>query len=162
MKKNKSSFIEHIENLYQMEMENEAYVDESKTVTFNFPATDACMLAAIAKRFGKSSAAFGGELFAEHVRELFIALSPADRRLCAAEADSECFKFLESKGSNHFQHSAAHWARYADICDRVEAEDSINKGRDFEREAMASALAENGTPEQQQVFAAHISNGEAK
>ena len=71
--KNVSPFVRHIEELYRMEIEDEYRTEAQRTVTFNFPAEDACMLAAIAKRFGRSTAAFGGELFAEHVRELFIA-----------------------------------------------------------------------------------------
>jgi hypothetical protein len=84
------------------------------------------MLAAIAKRFGRSTAAFGGELFAEHVRELFLALTPEDRRACAAEADAEQTRYEESKGikttGTNGEPGCHHWKGYADICDRVEGE----------------------------------------
>lgn len=125
-----SPFVRHIEELYQMEIEDEYRTEAQRTVSFNFPAEDACMLAAIAKRFGKSTAAFGGELFAEHVRELFIALSPADRQQLGAEADAECVRYLESKGIKR-QFSGddqkGQWARYADLCDKVDAEGSANE-----------------------------------
>lgn len=124
-KQTPSPFIRHIEELYQMEIEDEYRTDVQRTVSFNFPAEDACMLAAIAKRFGRSTAAFGGELFAQHVRELFIALTPADRRNLAAEADAECVAYLESKGIKRTfpdHDNGGTWARYALLCDKVEAE----------------------------------------
>lgn len=120
-----SPFIDHINELYQIEMENEYRTDVQRTVSFNFPAEDACMLAAIAKRFGRSTAAFGGELFAQHVRELFIALIPEDRRNLAAEADAECVAYLESKGIKRTfpdHDNGGTWSRYALLCDKVEAE----------------------------------------
>lgn len=125
-----SPFIRHIEELYQMEIEREYHTDVQRTVTFNFPAEDACMLAAIAKRFDKSTAAFGGELFAEHVRELFCALSPDDRHKLAAEADAECVAFLESKGIKRTfpdHDNGGQWARYALLCDQVEAKEKADE-----------------------------------
>lgn len=119
-----SPFVRHIEELYQMEIEDEYRSEAQRTVSFSFPAEDACMLAAIAKRFGKSTAAFGGELFAEHVRELFIALSPEDRHQLGAEADAECIRYLDSKGIKRQYFGDDHkgqWARYADLCDKVDA-----------------------------------------
>jgi len=114
-----SPFMRHIEELYQMEIEDDYREQMQRTVTFNFPAEDACMLAAIAKRFGKSTAAFGGELFAEHVRELFIALSPDDRRQLAVEADAELTRYAETKGITYASDSApTKWQSYADICER--------------------------------------------
>jgi hypothetical protein len=125
-----SPFMRHIEDLYQMEIEDEYRTEAQRTVTFNFPAEDACMLAAIAKRFGRSTAAFGGELFAEHVRELFVALSPADRQQLGAEADAECDRYLQSKGITRTWTGEGHkgqWARYADLCDKVDAEGQANE-----------------------------------
>lgn len=122
----KSPFMRHIEELYEDEVHAEFREATMRTVSFNFPAEDACMLAAIAKRFGRSTAAFGGELFAEHVRELFLALTPEDRRACAAEADAEQARYEESKGikttSINGEPGCQHWKSYADICDRVEGE----------------------------------------
>lgn len=125
---NVSPFVRHIEELYKMEIEDEYRTEAQRTVTFNFPAEDACMLAAIAKRFGRSTAAFGGELFAEHVRELFIALSPADRQKLGAEADAECARYLESKGikltwSATGEDHKGQWARYADLINDVDAKE---------------------------------------
>ena len=128
--KNVSPFVRHIEELYQMEIEDEYRTEFQRTVTFNFPAEDACMLAAIAKRFGKSTAAFGGELFAEHVRELFIALAPEDRRRLAADADAECVAYLESKGIKRTfpdHDNGGQWARYAKLCDEVDAKEKGNE-----------------------------------
>lgn len=88
----------HIEHLYEMEASRDYFEATERTVTFNFPASDACMLA-IAKRFGKSTAAFGGELFVEDVRQLFIALTPDDRRKLAVEAGRQSrIRYEESKG----------------------------------------------------------------
>ena len=112
-----------------MEMEDDVRDQTQRTVTFNFPAEDASMLAAIAKRFGKSNAAFGGELFAEHVRELFIGLGPEDRAKLAAEADAETTRYCESKGvtigftSDGKTHQGSrHWSTLADICNRTDEE----------------------------------------
>lgn len=128
-KNNPSPFFRFIEDLYEQEQMAEYHEVCQRTVTFNFPAEDACMFAAIAKRFGRSTAAFGGDVFAEHVRELFIALSPEDRRKLAFEADSEHSRYLESKGftssdadGNPQPPGFNHWQHYADICDRVEVE----------------------------------------
>jgi len=115
----------HIEDLYESEIHDQHREATMRTVSFNFPAEDACMLAAIAKRFGRSTAAFGGELFAEHVRELFLALTPEDRRACAAEADAEQTRYEESKGvktTTNGEPGCHHWKGYADICDRVDGE----------------------------------------
>ena len=125
-----SPFMRHIEDLYQMEIEDEYRNEAQRTVTFNFPVDDACMLAAIAKRFGKSTAAFGGELFAEHVRELFIALTPEDRNKLAADADAEAVAYLASKGITRTYAGAearGHWSSYAAICDKVEREGKGNE-----------------------------------
>jgi len=124
-----SPFMQHIENLYAMEASRDHFEATERTVTLNFPAADACMLAAIAKRFGKSTAAFGGELFAENVRELFCALTPDDRRKLAAEADAEQTRYQESKGvvftdGNGNPVPCGQWQRYADICDEVTAKES--------------------------------------
>lgn len=124
-----SAATRHIEHLYEMEASRDYYEATERTVTFNFPAADACMLAAIAKRFGKSTAAFGGELFAEHVRQLFIALTPDDRRKLAVEADAEQLRYEQSKGVSSVDESGNpigfnQWASYADICDEQEAKEA--------------------------------------
>lgn len=109
-----------------MEIETDVRDQTQRTVTFNFPAEDASMLAAIAKRFGKSTAAFGGELFAEHVRELFLGLGPEDRTKLAAEADAETTRYCESKGvtitHGDGQKGSRDWATMADICNRTDEE----------------------------------------
>lgn len=125
-KKTTSAPMRHIEHLYEMEASRDYYEATERTVTFNFPAADACMLAAIAKRFGKSTAAFGGELFAEDVRQLFIALTPDDRRKLALEADAEQTRYEESKVGPRLDldgnpSPCNQWQHYADICDEQEA-----------------------------------------
>lgn len=124
-----SAPMRHIEHLYEMEASLDYYEATERTVTFNFPAADACMLAAIAKRFGKSTAAFGGELFAEDVRQLFIALTPDDRRKLALEADAEQTRYEESKVGPRLDldgnpSPCNQWQRYADICDEQEAKEA--------------------------------------
>ena len=124
-----SAPMRHIEHLYEMEASRDYYEATERTVTFNFPAADACMLAAIAKRFGKSTAAFGGELFAEDVRQLFIALTPDDRRKLAVEADAEQTRYEESKVGPRLDldgnpSPCNQWQRYADICDEQEAKEA--------------------------------------
>ena len=124
-----SAPMRHIEHLYEMEASRDYYEATERTVTFNFPAADACMLAAIAKRFGKSTAAFGGELFAEDVRQLFIALTPDDRRKLALEADAEQTRYEESKLGPRLDldgnpSPCNQWQRYADICDEQEAKEA--------------------------------------
>lgn len=118
-KKTQSPYITYVEDLYRMEIEDEHREAMQRTVTFNFPAEDACMLAAIAKRFGKSTAAFGGELYAESVRQLFIALSPEDQRRLAAEADAELTRYAETKGVTYNEGAGSrHWQIVADVCER--------------------------------------------
>lgn len=124
-----SAPMRHIEQLYEMEASRDYFEATERTVTFNFPAADACMLVAIAKRFGKSTAAFGGELFAEDVRQLFCALTPEDRRKLAAEADAEQTRYEESKGVllTDFDGNRTprnQWERYADICDEAELKEA--------------------------------------
>jgi len=117
--KSPSPYITYIEDLYRMEIEDEHREAMQRTVTFNFPAEDACMLAAIAKRFGKSTAAFGGELYADSVRQLFIALSPEDQRRLAAEADAELTRYAETKGVTYNEGAGSrHWQVLTDICQR--------------------------------------------
>ena len=128
-KQTTSAPMRHIEHLYEMEASRDYYEATERTVTFNFPAADACMLAAIAKRFGKSTAAFGGELFAENVRQLFIALTPDDRRKLAVEADAEQTRYEESKVGPRLDldgnpSPCNQWQRYADICDEQEAKEA--------------------------------------
>lgn len=124
-----SPFTRHIKDLYEAEASEAMRDSLIKPVTLNFPVADACMLAAIAKRFGQSTASFGGEVFANHVRELFLALTPEDRRELAAEADSEQQRFIESKGNrrgdivldaNSQVVLPNEWQRVADLCDKRE------------------------------------------
>lgn len=141
-KPNPSPFVRFIADLYEAEISDQHREATMRTVTFNFPAADACMLAAIAKRFGKSTAAFGGELFADHVRELFLALSPEDRRSVAVEADAEQTRYELSKGIENTTNGTPgchHWAGYADICDRVDAK-QVLKGRQEELDAFAAYI----------------------
>ncbi len=111
-----------IEDLYRMEMEDELRVHETRAVTFNFTADDASMFAAIAKRFGKSTAAFGGEVFGDYVRLLFIALGSEDRHKLAAEADADVAKYLQGKGITVERSGYSQWAGYAALCDKHEKE----------------------------------------
>lgn len=123
-KKNPDFHVRFIQELY--ENENLDHYNEStmRTVTFNFPARDACMLASIAKRFGKSTAAFGGELFASNVAILFAALTPEDRIKCAVEADAEIQRYEESKGVftviDGEPAKVTTWQRHADVYNAVD------------------------------------------
>lgn len=120
-----------IQDLYEQEAMADHYESRERGITFNFPAEDHSMFAAIARRFGRSTAAFGGEVFAEHVRTLFISMSPADRRRLAVEADADHSAYLESKGytshdadGNPVAVGGNRWQRYADICDEVDAKEA--------------------------------------
>lgn len=120
-----SPYFRFVEEQYQMEIEDEHRESMQRTVSFNFPAEDACMLAAIAKRFGKSTAALGGELYADSVRQLFCALSPEDRERLASEADAELTRYAESKGITstwNGEPGYRHWRMYAELCNKVDAE----------------------------------------
>jgi len=120
-----SPFVDFIHEQYQIELENEHREAMYRTVTLNFSAEDACMLAALAKRFGKSTAAFGGEVYAGSVHQLFCGLTPEDRQSLAAEADAEYVRYAESKGVTvHWldDNQRGHWGRNADLLQRVEAE----------------------------------------
>ena len=125
-----SPYFTLIQDLYEQEAMSEHYESRERGITFNFPAEDHSMFAAIARRFGRSTAAFGGEVFAEHVRELFIALTPADRHQLAAEADAECLQYLETKGIKSSWSSGnrkGQWALYAELCDKVDEEGKGNE-----------------------------------
>lgn len=133
---NADFFFRTIEELYEAEQSDETNESKFKTVTFNFPVEDACMLSAIAKRFGRSNAAFGGEVFAEGVRMLFLALSSDDRHKLAVEADAEANAYLESKGwsstdknGKKLPPNMSHWVRHAEMCDEVDAKnDTMQEG----------------------------------
>lgn len=58
-----------------------------RTVSLNFHESDTAMLIAISALFGKSTAAFGGEMFGPLVADLFNSLSPEDQATAAREAD---------------------------------------------------------------------------
>ena len=107
-------FFKTIDELYQEELMGEIHESKEKTVTFNFPVEDAYMFSAIAKRFNRSNASFGGEVFAEGVRMLFLALSAEDRHKLAAEADAEIAEYLGTKG---WSNVGNRWTSYARICD---------------------------------------------
>lgn len=126
-----SPYVSLIEELYEQEAMSDHYESKYRGITFNFPAEDHSMFSAIARRFGRSTAAFGGEVFAEHVRTLFIAMSPADRRRLAVEADADHDAYLESKGysakdadGNPVAVGGNRWQGYADICDQVDAREA--------------------------------------
>jgi hypothetical protein len=89
---------EFIEDLYQEEAMDDYREAQTRAVTFNFTAADACMFAAIAKRFGRSTAAFGGDLFSPHVNRMFNALGEDDRVRLAGEADQELGRYLRQHG----------------------------------------------------------------
>ena len=127
MASNQGHYVDFIKELYQMEIEDEHRAIMQRTVSFNFSAADACMLAAIAKRFGQSTAAFGGELYAGSVPQLFVALTPEDRRQLSIDADAEFTRYAESKGITITPDGQAsrRWQSYADICDRVDAEQEV-------------------------------------
>lgn len=122
--KNPSFAVRTIQELYEAEVSAEVFEACQRTVTFNFPAEDASMFAAIANRFGRSTAAFGGEVFAEQVKHMFIALGPDDRRKLAIRADEATSQYMESKGwsSDGQPVNDKTWQTYADICDRAEKE----------------------------------------
>ncbi|MNE33692.1 hypothetical protein D3C80_1273780 [compost metagenome] len=124
-----SPFVDFIHEQYQIEAENEHREAMYRTVTLNFSAEDACMLAAIAKRFGKSTAAFGGDVYAGTVHQLFVGLSQEDRESLAVEADAEYVRYAESKGVTVRwvgDDQRGYWGRNADLCQRVEAEQEAN------------------------------------
>lgn len=97
-KKLKSRASALIEKLYEDEAMNEARESSYRTVTFTFDAEYACMFASIAKRFGKSTSAFGSEVFEPMVFEMFQALDPADRLSVGKDTDVELDRYLQSKG----------------------------------------------------------------
>lgn len=68
-----------------------------RTVSLNFHESDAAMLIAIAAIFGKSTAAFGGEIFSPLVADLFNSLSPEDQTKAARAADVASNEYRKSK-----------------------------------------------------------------
>ena len=124
LEKNPSFAVRTIQELYDAEVSAEVFEACQRTVTFNFPAEDASMFAAIASRFGRSTAAFGGEVFAEQVKHMFIALGPEDRRKLAIRADESTSQYMQSKGWSEDGKPVDNktWQTYADICDRAERE----------------------------------------
>jgi len=120
-----SRFAQFIEEQYRLEVENEYREETTRTVTLTFSADRACMFAAIAKRFGKSVSAFGGEVFEPAVDEMFLALSPEDRLSVGKETDLELSRYLTAKGITSVDENGetpATWARYAQFCNQVDAE----------------------------------------
>lgn len=102
-------FKRHIDELYEIEAENDYAEVTKRTVTFNFTARDAAMFHAVARRFDKSSAALGGELFSQQVLHLFLALSPLDRERVARDADAEHLAYLKEKGIE-YNATSPYWA----------------------------------------------------
>lgn len=124
MKTTKNRFASLIEGLYQMEVENEYRESSTRTVTVTFTAENACMFAAIAKRFGKSTSSFGADVFEPIVMELFQALSPEDRVSVGKDTDAELHRYLQSKGitSTENGETPQTWARYAEFLNQREKE----------------------------------------
>ena len=121
----KSRYAQFIEDQYRLEIEDEYREQTTRTISVTFSADQACMFAAIAKRFGKSVSAFGGELFEPAVNELFWALSPEDRLTVGQETDQELDRYLTSKGitrTDETGETPKTWTRYAQICNQREAE----------------------------------------
>lgn len=122
----KSRFAQFIQDQYRLEIEEEYREQTTRTITVTFTADKACMFAAIAKRFGKSVSAFGGEVFEPAVIEMFLALSPEDRLAVATETDLELTRYLESKGIKRTNDEGGNesltWRRYAQICNQHDAE----------------------------------------
>jgi len=120
----KSRYAQFIEEQYRSEIEEEYREQTTRTITVTFTADKACMFAAIAKRFGKSVSAFGGELFEPAVNEMFLALSPEDRLTVGQETDLELDRYLSSKGITRTDETGEKpktWTRYAEICNQAEA-----------------------------------------
>lgn len=109
-------------------MENMSEYQEASTrsITITFSAENACMFAAIAKRFGKSTSAFGGDVFEPAVQEMFQALDPQDRMTVATESDVELTRYLKSKGITSTDSEGGEesmtWRRYAAVLNRVDQE----------------------------------------
>lgn len=125
MKNPKSRAVALIEKLYEEELMDEARESSYRTVTFTFTAENACMFAAIAKRFGKSTSAFGADVFEPMVLELFQALNSEDRVLVGADTDVELDRYLRSKGVTSTDETGGTpktWARYAEFLNQRQKE----------------------------------------
>jgi len=124
--KNTSRFSQFIQDQYDMEVQGEYHKAASRPITITFTADDACMFAAIAKRFGKSTSTFGGEVFQPAVMEMFQALSPEDRVAVATETDIELTRYLKSKGITTTNDEGAAeslvWRRYAEVLNKNDQE----------------------------------------
>lgn len=125
MKNAKSRAAALIEKLYEEELMHEVREASYRTVTFTFSADDACMFAAIAKRFGKSTSAFGAEVFEPMVMELFQALTPEDRLSVGKETDIELDRYLKSKGVTTKDETGGTpqvWTRFAEVLNQRQKE----------------------------------------
>ena len=120
----KSRYAQFIEDQYQLEAESEYREAATRSITLTFSADKACMFAAIAKRFGKSTAAFGAEVFEPAVQEMFNALSPEDRVTVATDTDQELTRYLTSKGititNDEGGHESLTWRRFAQFLNERE------------------------------------------
>jgi hypothetical protein len=123
---NTSQFYQFIKDQYAMENMSEYQEASTRSITITFSAENACMFAAIAKRFGKSTSAFGGDVFEPAVQEMFQALDPQDRMTVATESDVELTRYLKSKGITSTDSEGGEesmtWRRYAAVLNRVDQE----------------------------------------
>lgn len=90
-----------VDKQYETKVEPGSREMGPRTVSFNFHESDAAMMIAIAALFGKSTAAFGGEIFSPLVRDLFEALSPEDQTTVARAADVASNEYRKSKARKH-------------------------------------------------------------
>jgi hypothetical protein len=122
----KSPFAKFIDSQYEKEAMTDYHEVSTRTVTLTFSAERACMFGAIAKRFGSTVSAFGGEVFEPAVNQMFLALTPEDRIAVATETDLELTRYLASKGitstNDEGGSESLTWRRYADVCNRIDAE----------------------------------------
>ena len=122
----KSPFANFIDSQYEKEAMTDYHESITRTVTLTFSADRACMFGAIAKRFSSTVSAFGGEVFEPAVNQMFLALTPEDRIAVATETDLELTRYLASKGitssSGGGGSESLIWRRYAESCNRIDAE----------------------------------------
>ena len=78
--KTTSRFSQFIQDQYDMEVQGEYHKAASRPITITFTADDACMFAAIAKRFGKSNGR------RDNVRKAYVMLKPGQELNLGGEA----------------------------------------------------------------------------
>jgi len=122
----KSRYAKFIQEQYELEAESEYREAATRSITITLTADKACMFAAIAKRFGKSTAAFGAEVFEPAVQEMFNALTPEDRVAVATDTDLELTRYLSSKGititNDEGGSESLTWRRFAQFLNQREQE----------------------------------------